>query len=409
VAASSSTETPVGAASSRPPEPQQTAQQAPPPQQPYTPPPTPPPQQTYTPPPPQPAYAAARPVAVDDTQPVSLLGFLGTIVLFCIPIVGLVFCIIWSIKARNVNRRNLSRAYLILFVIGIVISILTYIFAATAINASFGKFLPKNVLPGIGTGEYEGLIDAVGGLGAGDDGNETGDGMLGGLIGGLLGGSELDALLGGDAAGDGLTDADGDSADSPGTSDGADASGSTGTAGGLGAGTALGSLIDWMKDGTYTYDFKTTTEGDGYTSETTGTMTADGSALAVKSTANGETSRVIIQDDKLVIVMDSQKLAMTMGTGAEAAAMGVLDYSKIEYVGSGTGEVDGRTLPYEEYVVRDDGGGLGDIPVKYYMDGGSVCAIESEAMGYKTVTTITNASNSVNRELFEIPADYTQY
>ena len=62
----------------------------------------------------------------EQFRPLSPWSYFGHGILYSIPIVGLVFLIIHSISAANINRRNFARSYwctlvLLLIVIGIVI------------------------------------------------------------------------------------------------------------------------------------------------------------------------------------------------------------------------------------------------------------------------------------------------
>jgi hypothetical protein len=89
----------------------------------YAPPPPPPP-----PPPPQPqSYAYQQPsyAPVNNDAPMSVGQYLGTIILFGIPIVGFILMLVWAFGSSvNTNKKNYSRAMLILAVIGIVLGII---------------------------------------------------------------------------------------------------------------------------------------------------------------------------------------------------------------------------------------------------------------------------------------------
>ena len=83
-------------------------------------------------PPAPPPVHARQPAAYGQPAPappegqyavVSTLGWLGTLILLSIPIVGLIVCIVWAFGSGNLNRRNLSRACLILAVVGFVLLI----------------------------------------------------------------------------------------------------------------------------------------------------------------------------------------------------------------------------------------------------------------------------------------------
>ncbi len=172
-----------------------------------------------------------------------------------------------------------------------------------------------------------------------------------------------------------------------------------------GGGQAMDSLINWMMDGTFSYDFTMTTEGPEGVSESSGSMAMDGDNYAVttETTVEGQAvqSRVILKDGVMYLVDDASRFIMELGEGMNPMQGMMTDYSAIEKTGEGSGEIDGRTLPYEEYTDSETGG-----TVRYYLDGGQVVATESEFEGYRSVMMIRNASNSVPAGAFDLPTDY---
>ena len=67
-------------------------------------------------PPPQP------PAVVEDTSPLKMSDYLLMFFVACIPLVNLILLLIWSFSSGvNVNRRNFSRAYLIITLIAWVL------------------------------------------------------------------------------------------------------------------------------------------------------------------------------------------------------------------------------------------------------------------------------------------------
>ncbi|MDR3365085.1 MAG: hypothetical protein LBS91_09130 [Clostridiales Family XIII bacterium] len=171
-------------------------------------------------------------------------------------------------------------------------------------------------------------------------------------------------------------------------------------------GQAMDSLIGWMAGGTFSYDFELTSEGGGQMVTATGSMAADGGNIAVKQSATVEgqqtESRVIIKDGATYVIDDTSKLVIKMANaGAEITSGMMTDYSGITKVGEGTGEVGGKTLPYEEYTAEG-------ASVRYYMDGGQVSAIVSEYEGYKSTMLVSNPKNSVPAGAFDIPEGYTE-
>lgn len=61
-------------------------------------------------------------VAPEDTAPLKVSDYLIMSLLNCIPIAGIVVMLIWAFSSGvNVNRRNFSRAYLIMAAVGVVL------------------------------------------------------------------------------------------------------------------------------------------------------------------------------------------------------------------------------------------------------------------------------------------------
>ncbi|MBQ4550260.1 MAG: zinc ribbon domain-containing protein, partial [Oscillospiraceae bacterium] len=86
---------------------------------------------TATMPPPQSAYQQATAYGGDvpppkgsKYEPITTGGFIGIMLLMCIPIVGQILMIIWAFAARKVNKRSLARASLIMMVVMLIISFL---------------------------------------------------------------------------------------------------------------------------------------------------------------------------------------------------------------------------------------------------------------------------------------------
>ena len=61
-------------------------------------------------------------VMAEDTAPLKVSDYLIMSLLSCIPIAGIVVMLIWAFSSGvNVNRRNYSRAYLIMAAVGVVL------------------------------------------------------------------------------------------------------------------------------------------------------------------------------------------------------------------------------------------------------------------------------------------------
>ena len=129
------TPAPVGAAAP------QSAAQAPQPEPVYQPAPEPAPPvhraQPYAPCYAPPAGEEDAPPRGGKYEPLSTGGFIGSMILMAIPVVGWAVAIIWACGGcRQVNKRNLARATLVLLVIGLVLCAICY-FAGRALWNGF--------------------------------------------------------------------------------------------------------------------------------------------------------------------------------------------------------------------------------------------------------------------------------
>ena len=170
-----------------------------------------------------------------------------------------------------------------------------------------------------------------------------------------------------------------------------------------------GSLLDWMVDGTFSYDFTVTSEYDGMSSESAGSVAYDHGNMAISNEQEVDgamvKSRIIILDGTMYVIDDTNQMIINMGKASrELTGLIAVDYEDMTLIGSGEGEVNGRTLPYDEYEV--DG-----ITTRFYMDGGQVYAIESTLTEENawSLMIISNASNKVPEGVFDLPEGYTEY
>jgi len=149
---------------------------------------------TATMPPPQPAYQPAAAYGADAPPPsgskyelISTGGFIGIMLLMCIPIVGQILMIVWACGGcRKIQKRNLARASLIMFVIGLIISLLIGFAVKKLINAAVEMVEEET---GVSFSEIIGNESAASGKSGTDSGSGENDaiGGLGGLL-GIIGG-----------------------------------------------------------------------------------------------------------------------------------------------------------------------------------------------------------------------------
>lgn len=80
----------------------------------------------------------------EDTQPVSIAVYILSLILFSIPVLGFLVCLVWACGGvNNKNLLNYSRAVLILMCIGTVIAIVGVIIAAASPNAAIAGFINR--------------------------------------------------------------------------------------------------------------------------------------------------------------------------------------------------------------------------------------------------------------------------
>jgi NADH:ubiquinone oxidoreductase subunit 3 (subunit A) len=63
-------------------------------------------------------------------KPISPWGYVGYQLLFCVPVVGFVFMLVWAFSNNNINRKNFARSYLIFVIAGVILTIITVIIMA---------------------------------------------------------------------------------------------------------------------------------------------------------------------------------------------------------------------------------------------------------------------------------------
>ena len=152
--------------------------------------------------------------------------------------------------------------------------------------------------------------------------------------------------------------------------------------------------------------YTTDMEYGGQKTTMKGSMAAQGgnTAMSTEMTNGAQTmkSRIITLDDAAYIINDDSKMIMKTAKNKSGVNKGTADFSKLEKIGSGKGEVKGRTLPYEEYKSEN-------YTVKYYMDGKKVYAIESKSEKSKSLMVIEEASKIVPLGSFDLPKDYKSF
>lgn len=102
----------------------------------------------YTQPPPQAAPRYAQPAqpsvaapVPEKTEPLGVLKYLGIMIVTCIPILGFIMILVWSFSSSfNRNTRNFARALLILWIIGVILSIVVVVLYWSILSSIFNNF-----------------------------------------------------------------------------------------------------------------------------------------------------------------------------------------------------------------------------------------------------------------------------
>ncbi|MGN0550137.1 MAG: hypothetical protein ACI4IM_11125 [Acutalibacteraceae bacterium] len=78
----------------------------------------------------------------DRYKPLSPWAYFGYSVLFLVPLVGLISIIVFSFDSSNINRRNFSRAFFLIFAV-VVIAVIFYLVFGE-VDPSLEEFLMEN-------------------------------------------------------------------------------------------------------------------------------------------------------------------------------------------------------------------------------------------------------------------------
>ena len=99
---------------------------------------------------PQPTYAAPPPTPKDESGGVVSTGtFFGTMLLFALPFIGFIACIIMCFAPKRKSLKNYAKANLIWAIIGLVFSILLVV-AVIALGGSLMDYLSEAMGGGLG-------------------------------------------------------------------------------------------------------------------------------------------------------------------------------------------------------------------------------------------------------------------
>lgn len=162
---------------------------------------------------------------------------------------------------------------------------------------------------------------------------------------------------------------------------------------------------DMMKKGKFMMRYKATLAQDGTNMNVEITAAMDGENVdCIITGEDGMSFHSLITDDALYFIDDVNKTYMEMPITSEeetAPELDIVSDEDFSYTGSGTGTVDGKTLPYEEYAA-------GEENMRYYFDGKELYAIVVSGSDGETVMRILEISDKIPSGMLKIPAGYTE-
>ena len=76
----------------------------------------------------------------EQYRPLFPWAYFGLQILFCVPIVGFVFLIVFSFSRGNINRRNFARSYFCVYaIVGVILLICLLTGGLTAVAQYFAR------------------------------------------------------------------------------------------------------------------------------------------------------------------------------------------------------------------------------------------------------------------------------
>ena len=121
-----------------------------------------------------------------------------------------------------------------------------------------------------------------------------------------------------------------------------------------------------------------------------------GGLTASLVSSQGETTRMVMKDNKTYMIMESAKMILVTAV-QDASKTGAVETSKMAFTGSGTANFAGKNLPYEEY-------SEGSQKNQFFFDGNKLAGIRSIINGETVDTVISVLDQNVPESVFNIPS-----
>jgi hypothetical protein len=176
------------------------------------------------------------------------------------------------------------------------------------------------------------------------------------------------------------------------------------------AGSAQGKLlsagyVDIMKTGKFLIHYKASITNEGKKIEAEITTAIDGKNMANIMKASDLSTHTVFKDNTFYLLDDKNKTYFKMSAGQTQQSSQTENFENttdLKYVGNGTGTVNGKTLPYEEYSTSDG------TSLRFFMDGKNLYAITSKTKDEQMEMIILELTGKIPDGMISIPSDYKQ-
>lgn len=172
---------------------------------------------------------------------------------------------------------------------------------------------------------------------------------------------------------------------------------------GIPEGTRLGAMyVDLMKSGKYLIKYEAAYSIDNTDIQLKATVAFDQKNIDFTMESAQGTVHNLILDGVIYMINDADKSYMKLGIQEEMPEeLGAFGNGDMTFIKSGTGTVEGKSLPYEEY----DAAGQ---TVRYYFDGKKLSAIVAPDPSGDIVMRIIEFSDTIPAGMLKLPDGYTE-
>ena len=128
-----------------------------------------------------------------------------------------------------------------------------------------------------------------------------------------------------------------------------------------------------------------------------------GNMTASVSETMGMATRTVFRDNMMYVIMDTTRTVMVYPATASTAPEEPIRTTGLVMTGSGTARFDGRNLPYEEYSLSTEEGG---VKTQWFLDGNNLAGLRTITSQMTIDMVILALDQNVPNSVFEIPAGY---